>query len=587
MRVKKLEIFGFKSFANRQVINFGKGVTGVVGPNGCGKSNVVDALRWVMGEQNARHLRGSNMQDIIFCGSEKKAPLGFAEVILTIDNDEQDAPLEYNHFNEIEITRRLYKTGESEYEINRQRARLKDISDFFLGTGVGTKAYSIIEQGRVNDIVSAKPSDRRLIIEEAAGITKYKSKKAAAERRMEATRINLNRIIDIKNEVDKRVLVLQKEKDKLLKVHSVKQKIQMIDLHIASHKYLAMSARVGFLQLNKTIIHNELLENNRSIAAVEQRFSKILLEYTSKHEQKRLLEDLERQHQATLELLKKDLDYTKTTLNDNRQLAIRILAQLDDIATHKRELERDRDRFTTEQTLAKAEIATFIKELADKKEAGIGVVERRQKNLSDERDTQRKIVEAATTAARLQAQINGLRELDAQKIVDIKNLELELGQKADEITQVTMRLDTFTRELSEGMSKKNQLQNSLNENDKNLHEARNKDSAQKQQLRLLEQQRMTLSSRLTSLIEIDSRLEWSDSGISQLLASEHRGLVKAIVADVIKAKPGHEDTVEKCLNHILDEPFLRIVVISQPLLSFLRKRNLNNQRFFLSVTATS
>lgn len=158
MRVKKLDIFGFKSFALKQAITFGEGVTGIVGPNGCGKSNVVDALRWVMGEQNARHLRGGNMQDIIFCGSEKKAPLGFAEVTLTLDNSQHDAPLEYKHFDEIEITRRLYKTGESEYEINRQKARLKDISDFFLGTGVGTKAYSIIEQGRVNEIIQRSRS---------------------------------------------------------------------------------------------------------------------------------------------------------------------------------------------------------------------------------------------------------------------------------------------------------------------------------------------------------------------------------------------------------------------------------------------
>src|SRR3989338_2180926 len=177
MRIKKLEIFGFKSFADRIVINFDAGVTGIVGPNGCGKSNVVDALRWAMGEQNAKHLRGDQMQDIIFNGSQNRGPMGLAEVTLTLENDGQLVPSDYAHFDEIEVTRRLYRNCDSEYEINKRSCRLRDIPEFFLGTGVGTKASSIIEQGRVSSLVQAKPEDRRQLIEEAAGITKYKMRK--------------------------------------------------------------------------------------------------------------------------------------------------------------------------------------------------------------------------------------------------------------------------------------------------------------------------------------------------------------------------------------------------------------------------
>ena len=170
MKIKKLEIQGFKSFADHVELDFNDGITGVVGPNGCGKSNIVDALRWVMGEQSAKHLRGGQMQDVIFNGSESRGPLGMAEVTLTLENDGQNVPPEYAHFEDIQVTRRLYRTGESEYEINRNGCRLRDITDLFLGTGVGTKAYSIIEQGRVGLIVSSKSEDRRQIIEEAAGI---------------------------------------------------------------------------------------------------------------------------------------------------------------------------------------------------------------------------------------------------------------------------------------------------------------------------------------------------------------------------------------------------------------------------------
>ena len=333
MRIKKLEIFGFKSFGTRQSIIFGDGVTGVVGPNGCGKSNVVDALRWVMGEQNARHLRGAQMQDIIFCGSDKKAALGFAEVTLTLENDSksQNTPLEYTNFSEIQITRRLYKTNESEFEINKQKVRLKDIQEFFLGTGVGAKAYSIIEQGRVSEMISAKAADRRVIIEEAAGITKYKSKKNAAEKRMQETKINLNRIIDIHNEIEKRVESLSKEKEKLDKLNELKKRIFDIDMHLASHKYLELNSQKNFLDTTYELINLEILEIKRAISFAEVSFDKILKQFLDKKEEVDILEKLQNQHKNSLELLEKDKNFAEQTLFDNQSLVQKLEDQLKDI----------------------------------------------------------------------------------------------------------------------------------------------------------------------------------------------------------------------------------------------------------------
>src|SRR5690349_21355239 len=194
MKIRRLEISGFKSFADRVVFSFDDGVTGVVGPNGCGKSNIVDAIRWAMGEQSAKHLRGRSMEDVLFGGSDSRAGSDMAEVTLTFDNDEPSSvPLEFTDYAEIAVTRRLHRNGDSEYLINKVQVRLKDITDLFLGTGVGTKAYSIVEQGKIGLIVSAKPEDRRLLIEEAAGITKYKARKKAAERKMELCTQNLLR----------------------------------------------------------------------------------------------------------------------------------------------------------------------------------------------------------------------------------------------------------------------------------------------------------------------------------------------------------------------------------------------------------
>jgi len=211
MRIKTLELSGFKSFVDRTVISFEEGVTGVVGPNGCGKSNIVDAIRWVMGEMSAKHLRGSEMQDVIFNGCDSRPATGMSQVFLTFDNSDGRAPAEYSQYSEIQVGRRLYRSGESEYFINKTPCRLKDIIDLFLGTGVGTKAYSIVEQGMVGSIVSSKPEDRRMLIEEAAGISKFKARKEAALRKMDSTRQNLARLTDVLAELSRQMNSLNRQ----------------------------------------------------------------------------------------------------------------------------------------------------------------------------------------------------------------------------------------------------------------------------------------------------------------------------------------------------------------------------------------
>jgi chromosome segregation protein len=181
LRIKKLELVGFKSFKDRTVIQFDAGITGVVGPNGCGKSNIVDALVWVMGEMSAKHLRGSSMEDVIFAGADGYAPMGMAEVSLTLENDGGPFPVKYLNHSEIMVTRRLHRSGESEYLINKETARLRDVQEIFMDTGAGSKGFSIIEQGAIGRIVTAKPEERRTLIEEAAGITKFKARKRESQ----------------------------------------------------------------------------------------------------------------------------------------------------------------------------------------------------------------------------------------------------------------------------------------------------------------------------------------------------------------------------------------------------------------------
>jgi chromosome segregation protein len=237
LRIKKLELVGFKSFKDRTVIHFDAGITGVVGPNGCGKSNIVDALVWVMGEMSAKHLRGSSMEDVIFAGSENYAPVGLAEVSLTLENDGGPFPVKYLNHSEIMITRRLHRSGESEYLINKESARLRDVQEIFMDTGAGSKGFSIIEQGAIGRIVTAKPEERRTLIEEAAGITKFKARKRESQRKLDSTEGNLVRLQDIIGELKRQLESLQRQAQRAERYRKLKQEAEALELWMSSVEF--------------------------------------------------------------------------------------------------------------------------------------------------------------------------------------------------------------------------------------------------------------------------------------------------------------------------------------------------------------
>ncbi len=248
MRIQKIEIAGFKSFKDRTVIQFDAGITGIVGPNGCGKSNIVDSLVWVMGEMSAKDLRGSQMTDVIFAGTETYGPLGVAEVSLTLLNDGGPFPVKYQRMSEIMVTRRLYRNGESEYLINKEPARLKDIQEIFMDTGAGAKGFSIIQQGMIGRIVTSKPEDRRHLIEEAAGLTKFKARKKESQRKLDQTEQNLMRMADIISEVEKQVDSLARQAEKAQKYRDMKSRIESLDMRLAVEEFGKYETEIATLK---------------------------------------------------------------------------------------------------------------------------------------------------------------------------------------------------------------------------------------------------------------------------------------------------------------------------------------------------
>ena len=257
MYLKKIEVQGFKSFANKILFEFHNGITGIVGPNGSGKSNVSDAVRWVLGEQSAKQLRGGNMQDVIFAGTELKKPQGFAYVAITLDNVDRALSID---FDEVKVSRRLYRSGESEYQINGSACRLKDVQEIFYDTGIGKDGYSIIGQGQVDKILNGRPEERRELFDEAAGITKYKRRKTLASKKLESERANLVRIKDILSVLEKQVVPLREQSAKAKEYLRLRDELKHYDVNYFLCEMDAISTRIQSLEEKKQIIEGDVNE---------------------------------------------------------------------------------------------------------------------------------------------------------------------------------------------------------------------------------------------------------------------------------------------------------------------------------------
>ncbi|MEO5969821.1 MAG: chromosome segregation protein SMC [Bdellovibrionia bacterium] len=343
MRVKRLEIQGFKSFKDKTVIHFDHSITGIIGPNGCGKSNIVDAFFWVMGEQSYKHMRGSSSEDLIFNGSSKYSSLGLAEATLVMETDvidnenapagasAQDLPTHLRS-KEISVTRRVYRTGEGEYFINGTSARLKDIHELFMDTGVGAKGYSVIEQGQIGKIVNSKPEERRLLIEEAAGIAKYKARKKESLKKMEATQANLSRLTDIIQEIEKTLASLERQAAKAR--HYKKYKEELFDLEISwgSRKHKIYQRKLESLRLKKEALEQDLEGVRAELQTAENTIEIDRIALVTETKDAEML-------QAKIQDLADNLSHERSALELSRQRKGDLTTQLQSLRTEQTELE--------------------------------------------------------------------------------------------------------------------------------------------------------------------------------------------------------------------------------------------------------
>ena len=259
MYLKSIEVQGFKSFANKTLFEFHNGITCIVGPNGSGKSNVADAVRWVLGEQSSKQLRGANMQDVIFSGTQNRKPQGYASVAITFDNSDRHLNLDYN---EVTVSRRIYRSGESEYRLNGTQCRLKDVTELFYDTGIGKEGYSIIGQGQIDKILSGKPEDRRELFDEAAGIVKFKRRKAAAKKKLESEQANMVRLSDIMSELSRQVGPLEKQAAAAKEYLRLRDELKQYDIDAYAVESTKTESDLAALEKNLAITTRDYEDTN-------------------------------------------------------------------------------------------------------------------------------------------------------------------------------------------------------------------------------------------------------------------------------------------------------------------------------------
>ncbi|MBM4367782.1 MAG: AAA family ATPase, partial [Deltaproteobacteria bacterium] len=270
MKIRKLELQGFKSFADRATLHFGPGISGVVGPNGCGKSNIMDAVRWCIGEQSAKSLRGDSMSDVIFAGSASRHGVSFAEVSLTFVAGSEPFPGIWQRFPELEVTRRLYKDGGSDYLVNNERVRLRDVNDLFMDTGVGNRLYSFIEQGRIGQIVHARAQDRRTLIEEAAGISRYKARREESLEKLSGTREALDKVADLHDDLGRTMKSAERQVQKALRAQSLDARLRQVELTVALARFGGLAGDRKALGDRVRAAAAELEEASRAVARHEE-----------------------------------------------------------------------------------------------------------------------------------------------------------------------------------------------------------------------------------------------------------------------------------------------------------------------------
>ena len=550
MHFKSIEMTGFKSFADRTIVNLDAGITAVVGPNGSGKSNVLDAVRWVLGEQSAKALRGGHMQDVIFNGSEHRQPTGMSEVTVTFDNADSRLPID---FAEVQVTRRLYRSGESEYMLNKAPCRLRDIQELFMDTGIGTNAYSLIGQGKIDMVLSSRPEDRRYLFEEAAGIIKYKNRKRVAMRKLDSAEQNLLRLADIIQEVERQMRSLKRQVNAAIRHRELTAELRDLEIRSAWLKHRALSAAIvalkeqfekaqeAYEQMSAKTSKLEARDEELSLARIE--LERVL---TARRDGVYQIDSEMERLESEIALLRKEIDFSKRRQEE-------ALEERQNFLNRAQELQGAQGEIDTRAGSLRGEIDALHQDIQEKQSAHEGMTEtvraaegaleairgRAMESMNTRNRTQSEAENLAATIERLDAQLGQLytRQEEQGGRNESVVTELQAAQKAESEQQAALTKTVDERQAKQAAHA--EALDSLGTKNDELQDLREKKSSQE--------------ARLNSLRELRDSYEGFATGVrAVMLAKQHeRHEVQGVigpVGDLLSTEKTYGAAIEAALG---------------------------------------
>ena len=577
MYLKSIEVQGFKSFANKIVFDFHNGITGIVGPNGSGKSNVADAVRWVLGEQSAKQLRGAKMEDVIFAGTQNRKPVGFAYVAITLDNSDHALPVEYD---EVTVSRRVYRSGESEYKINGHSCRLRDVTEMFYDTGIGKEGYSIIGQGQIDKILSGKPDERRELFDEAAGIVKFKRRKSAAIKKLENERSNLVRVNDILSELEKQVGPLKQQSEKakeylnyktdlkkydvnafLLETDRIRKetaelngrlKIVDDDLEDSKSEYDNTKSEYEAAENQLNDINAQIDENSQTVSALELENQKLQGEINVFTEQIKTFNANKQLHSERLLDIEKDKQNKNNSVKELRE-------QYNDLNT---ELSEYNDKLAAINDTAKALNAEI--------EGISGQIDNRQNSIYDN------LTEQSTIKAENQKFVTMLEQLEIKKSELTSHI---IKGKSDESAQKQV-IKSLTAELDNAVGKLEDINNSIEESNTSVTQLKAEITEKNSELDKLTQNYHREKSRLESLINITERYDGYGNSIKKImeLKDSNPGIL-GVIADIVKVEKQYETAIETALGGTIQNIVTDKESTAKELIGYLKQNKLGRATF--------
>ena len=579
MFFKSMEIYGFKSFPDKTILNFDQRMTAVVGSNGNGKSNISDALRWVMGEQGAKSLRGDKMEDVIFHGTVRRKPMGFASVTLTIDNHDRTLRVDSD---EVVISRKLYRSGESEYRINGAKTLLKNINDMFMGTGLGRDGYSVIGQGKVSEIVESGGSKRREVFEEAAGVSRFLAQKKDAENKLKHTEDNLLRIRDIASELEARLPVLEKQAAKAKKAKELLAREEELDITVSMYELAALEKVISEAE-DKLLLSRAECENlDRDIAKLEneeEQNNNRRMELRAELEKLKAGSDAARDRisdiKAEIAVLRNDISHAEELIAEAEK-------QIEDGKSGKARLDEDKKALQSEIKAKQEEISSLEADSKKLTEELTGI-DKQGETLSDEyRQLDEKQGQLYLKRTQLQLSVQQIESTSEQLEKRKEELLITAENAAAEAKQQRIRLNDTEEELEAAMDEKSEAENKLSGYKKLFATKNDKLGLAGQTLDALRKEYETKSSRRQVLDEIDKNMAGFQSSVKSVIMADRQGRLSGIrgtVADIISVDKRYTVAIEIALGGIMQNIVTDNEEAAKRSMRYLKENNLGRATF--------